>query len=68
MIITWLPGKVRIRGPKFTQEISGYRCSHCNTFESSPRRCCPGCHGTYKGKIVPGRDDVKITEKKDEQT
>lgn len=62
MIITWLPGKMRIKGPKFTQEISGYRCSNCNAFESAQRRVCPVCHGSYKGKITPGHVTVKENE------
>ena len=66
MIITWLPGKIRIKTPKYTQEISGYRCSNCNTFESSPRRTCPMCHGTYKGRIVPSRENVNNSEAEDE--
>ena len=60
MIITWLQGKMRIKGVDFTQEVNGYRCSNCNTFESLQRRVCPVCHGTYKGKITPSRDSVKV--------
>jgi rRNA maturation endonuclease Nob1 len=72
MIITWLKGVKRIRGPKFTQEISGYKCSHCNAFESSPRRECPVCGGTYKGKLLPGVRNAKVIPNdevsEDEQT
>ena len=61
-MITWLKGIKRVKTPKYTQEISGYRCSGCNAFETSPRRKCPNCGGEYKGKIQKSRNTINIKE------
>lgn len=50
-MITWLKGTKRIKGEKFTREISGFRCSGCNYFVLKQMRKCPECGNEFMGKI-----------------
>lgn len=52
MVITWLKGVTRVKGGKYTREISGYRCSNCSNFVLKQIRTCPSCGGEYLGKII----------------
>lgn len=52
MLITWLKGRVRVKGDTYTKEIEGYRCSGCNNFQEQMTRKCQSCGGEFVGKIV----------------
>ena len=60
MLITWLKGIHRVKTDTFTEEIAGYRCSHCNLFSELPLRVCPRCSGEYQGKLLDQGDSSDV--------